>query len=54
MFTLLLLPAIPLVVVPLVFLYVLSFRRRHGCDACSATSYTCGRRVSGKSCPFFD
>lgn len=54
MFALLLLPVIPLVVVPFVLFSVLSFRRRHGCDACSATSYTCARRVTGKSCPFFD
>jgi len=54
MFTLLILPAIPLLVVPLGLFIVFSFRRRHGCDACSAASYACGRRSAGKSCPFYD
>jgi hypothetical protein len=54
MITLLFLPAILLVVVPLALLVVLSFRYRHGCDACTATSYSCARRVAGKGCPFFD
>lgn len=54
MFALLLLPAIPLIIVPLGLFLVLGFRRRHGCDACTATSYSCGRRAAGKSCPFFD
>ncbi len=54
MFALLLLPAIPLVLVPLGLFLVISFRGRHGCDRCSATSYSCGRRVAGKSCPFFE
>ncbi len=54
MFTLLLLPAIPLVVVPIGLFIIFSFRRRHGCDTCTATSYSCARRLSRKSCPFFD
>ena len=53
-FGLLIIPAIPLIIVPVGLYVVLSFRRRHGCDACTATSYWCGRRSSGKSCPFFE
>jgi hypothetical protein len=54
MFTLLILPAIPLVIVPVGLVAVLSFRRRHGCDACTPTHYSCARRAAGKSCPFFE
>jgi len=54
MFTLLLLPAIPLIIVPLGLFLAFGFRRRHGCDGCTATSYWCDRRAAGKSCPFFD
>jgi hypothetical protein len=54
MFTLLLLPAIPLLVVPFGIFVVLSFRRRHGCDGCTPAHYWCGRRTAGKSCPFFE
>jgi len=54
MFTMLLLPVILVVVVPVGLVAVLSFRWRHGCDACTPTSYSCARRVAGKSCPFFE
>jgi hypothetical protein len=54
MFIALLLPLIPLVVVPVGLAIVFSFRHQHGCDACTAQSYSCARHESGKSCPFFD
>jgi hypothetical protein len=53
-FALVLLPLIPLVVFPLVLFGVLSFRRAHGCDACTADHYSCDRHRAGKSCPFFE
>lgn len=54
MFPMLLLPFFVIFIVPVGLFAVLSFRRRHGCDGCSATHYTCARYVSGKSCPFFE
>lgn len=56
MFALLILPAIPLVIVPLglFIILILSFRKSHGCDACTALSYSCSRRVAGETCPVFD
>lgn len=54
MFPMFLFPFVFLVIVPIGLLIAFSFRRRHGCDACTATSYSCARRTSGKSCPFFD
>lgn len=54
MFALLILPAIPLVIVPFALFAVFGFRRRHGCDACTATHFDCARHATGKSCPFFE
>ncbi|MCG6957750.1 MAG: hypothetical protein LJF04_17305 [Gemmatimonadetes bacterium] len=54
MFPMLLLPFLFLFIVPVGLMGVLFFRRRHGCDACTATHYWCARRATGKSCPFFE
>lgn len=54
MFMVLLAALLPLVIVPLGLTIAFSFRHAHGCDACTAESYSCERRESGKSCPFFD
>jgi hypothetical protein len=54
MFMVLLVVLVPLIIIPLGLVIAFSFRHVHGCDACTAESYSCGRRESGKSCPFFD
>ncbi|MCG6989946.1 MAG: hypothetical protein LJF06_17435 [Gemmatimonadetes bacterium] len=54
MFMVLLVAFVPLIIVPLGLTIAFSFRHAHGCDACTAESYSCGRREAGKLCPFFD